>query len=108
MILFQVVYELFHTGNETKGEEVLSCNVGEYCISNMTGWCGPITAARKTLVAPTIKLAFGLEEKCASITLKPKLVNCKESQEVYLNEYSKSTSGLLNIFYIGTLEMFIY
>ncbi|XP_066963955.1 guanine nucleotide-exchange factor SEC12 [Macrobrachium rosenbergii] len=71
------VFELYHNGVQTVGEKVLSYDVGDYCITNMVGWSGPIAVASKKMTAPTIFLSLGLEEKCVLMKLKPTLRSVK-------------------------------
>ncbi|KAF2367536.1 WD40-repeat-containing domain [Trinorchestia longiramus] len=81
-----MVYQLYHTGEQTTGRCVLSHDVGEYCISNMTAWIDKDSseeAARikakgqgrgYTTPCPTIMLAYGYEEACVLVRLTPRLV----------------------------------
>ena len=88
-LIFQNIYELYHNGKQTTAEVVLSHDVGEFCVSNMAGWCGSILAASKSLVAPTIMLAISQEEKCAIVKLKPKLVNSKSNQDTLMKDQTR-------------------
>lgn len=90
------VYELYHNGTQTVGERVLSYDVGDYCITNMVGWPGAITAVSSRVTAPTISLAMGLEEKCAVVKLKPTLQTVKKDEILsqVLKAKEKAHSGL--------------
>lgn len=82
------VFELYHNGNQTVGERVLSYDVGDDCITNMVAWPGAITAATTIKTAPIITLAVGQEEKCVIMKLKPTLRAVKK-EEVSLQQSVK-------------------
>lgn len=88
VIFFQDVFELYHNGNQTVGERVLSYDVGDDCITNMVAWPGAITAATTIKTAPIITLAVGQEEKCVIMKLKPTLKAVKK-EEVSLQQSVK-------------------
>ncbi|KAK4324454.1 hypothetical protein Pmani_004902 [Petrolisthes manimaculis] len=90
------VFELYHDGTQTKGERVLSHDVGDDCITNMTGWS---KATSNKIAAPNISLALGLEERCLLLKLKPYLKTIK-AEELPLDSFIRSkekvhASGIL-------------
>uniref|UniRef100_A0A2P2I0B2 Prolactin regulatory element-binding protein-like n=1 Tax=Hirondellea gigas TaxID=1518452 RepID=A0A2P2I0B2_9CRUS len=81
------VYQLYHTGKQMTSRCVLSYDVGEHCISNMTAWTDfmPTNEAHGTggytTPCPTINLAVGKEESCVILKLTPKLITDKDNEQ---------------------------
>ncbi|XP_018018013.1 prolactin regulatory element-binding protein isoform X1 [Hyalella azteca] len=103
-----VVYQLYHMGKQTTARCVLSHDVGDYCISNMTAWVDEERTAKVTdnrtneknhgytTPCPTINLAYGCEESCVIVQLTPKLVTENNAKDQITSAQQGADAGVRN------------
>ncbi|XP_076037481.1 guanine nucleotide-exchange factor SEC12 [Oratosquilla oratoria] len=84
------VYELFHTGEQTKGERVLFHDADDECIMSMAAWSEHITAATDKTTARSASVAIGHNQRCSLLRLSPEL---KTVTSTLMPENSKEESS---------------